>query len=375
VDLDSAGNFVVVWISDQDGSGYGIFGQRFANDGSRLGGEFQINTYTPTTQRNPQLSSDAEGDFVVVWASQLTVPGYRIFGQRFTSSGVGTGTEFQVNTFTSGGPDVAVNAAGDFVVAWYSNGQDGAIVATTNYGVFGKRYRSDGVQLDVEFQVNVVTLSDQKNPDIGIDGQGNFVVVYQSQQENNGPYGIFGRRHGPIAPSPTPSPTPTLSPTPTTTATPTETATPSDTPTATATATATATPSLTPTPTATHTPTPTAPVDGDGDGQNEALTDGLLILRYIFGFRDAVLITGAIDTQNCSRCTADEIEAYIESVLDQFDIDGDGSVEPLTDGLLILRYLFGFRGDTLITGAVDTQNCTRCNAVAIESYLATLLTP
>jgi hypothetical protein len=53
------------------------------------------------------------------------------------------------------------------------------------------------------------------------------------------------------------------------------------------------------------------------------------------------------------------------------DVDGNGVKEPLTDGLLTLRYLFGFRGATLITGAV-AGNCTRCTAVAIEAYLASL---
>jgi DNA-binding beta-propeller fold protein YncE len=55
-----------------------------------------------------------------------------------------------------------------------------------------------------------------------------------------------------------------------------------------------------------------------------------------------------------------------------YDIDGDGSVDPLTDGLLLLRYSFGFTGPTLITGAVDLVNCTRCTAAAIEAFLAAL---
>ena len=50
------------------------------------------------------------------------------------------------------------------------------------------------------------------------------------------------------------------------------------------------------------------------------------------------------------------------------DIDGDGAVAPLTDGLLLLRYLFGFRGATLVTGAV-ASGCTRCAAPAIESHI------
>jgi hypothetical protein len=51
------------------------------------------------------------------------------------------------------------------------------------------------------------------------------------------------------------------------------------------------------------------------------------------------------------------------------DIDGDGGIGALTDGLLLLRYLFGFRGPVLITGVVG-PGCTRCTAPAIESYLA-----
>ena len=47
-------------------------------------------------------------------------------------------------------------------------------------------------------------------------------------------------------------------------------------------------------------------------------------------------------------------------------------VKAIEDGLLIIRYLFGFRGATLIGGAVPAD-CTRCSATAIESYLASLM--
>ena len=50
------------------------------------------------------------------------------------------------------------------------------------------------------------------------------------------------------------------------------------------------------------------------------------------------------------------------------DIDDNGVVEPLTDGLLLLRYAFGFRGATLVTGALAV-NCVRCGAAAIEAYI------
>ena len=53
------------------------------------------------------------------------------------------------------------------------------------------------------------------------------------------------------------------------------------------------------------------------------------------------------------------------SSLAPLDVDGNGATDPLTDGLLALRYLFGFRGATLIDGAVG-GGCTRCDATAIE---------
>jgi hypothetical protein len=54
------------------------------------------------------------------------------------------------------------------------------------------------------------------------------------------------------------------------------------------------------------------------------------------------------------------------------DIDGDGAITPLTDGLLLLRYLFGFRNGTLIGGAV-AAGCTRCTAPEIEAHIAARL--
>ena len=53
------------------------------------------------------------------------------------------------------------------------------------------------------------------------------------------------------------------------------------------------------------------------------------------------------------------------------DIDDNGALEPLTDGLLVLRYLFGFTGTTLTNGAVD-DDCERCDAATIEPYLSGL---
>ena len=47
--------------------------------------------------------------------------------------------------------------------------------------------------------------------------------------------------------------------------------------------------------------------------------------------------------------------AYADANIHQLDIDLDGEVTALTDGLLLIRYLFGFRDDALVKGALSSQ--------------------
>ena len=98
--------------------------------GTRLAGEFQVNTETAVNQRNPAIARDADGDFVVAWQSYgQDGSGDGIYAQRYNADGSAAGGEFLVNTETSGnqfGPAIALDVDGDFVVAWQSVGQDGS---------------------------------------------------------------------------------------------------------------------------------------------------------------------------------------------------------------------------------------------------------
>src|SRR5262245_57359205 len=97
---DARGNFVVVWQSlGQDGSDYGIFGARFSAAGARVGAEFRANTTTPGAQAGPDVAVDAKGDFVVVWTDYQG--GAEIRGQRFDRSGVAAGPEFRANAYAT----------------------------------------------------------------------------------------------------------------------------------------------------------------------------------------------------------------------------------------------------------------------------------
>ncbi|MFP6796865.1 MAG: thrombospondin type 3 repeat-containing protein, partial [Pseudomonadales bacterium] len=107
--------------------------------------------------------------------------------------------------------------------------------------------------------------------------------------------------------------------------------------------------------------------DIDMDGNTAALTDGLLVLRHLFGFAGSTLTDGAVGS-SATRSDADTIASYLDTNSGHVDIDGNGSVAALTDGLLLLRYLFGFDGATLIEGAV-AADATRTTAEAIKTYI------
>ena len=113
-------------------------------------------------------------------------------------------------------------------------------------------------------------------------------------------------------------------------------------------------------------------LDIDGNGRADALTDGLLVLRHLFGFTGTSLVDGAV-AEDCTRCSAAAITEFLEAHAEALDIDGSGGApDALTDGLLVLRYLFDFTGPALTEGAVDTDGCSRCAADGIATHLAEL---
>ena len=100
---------------------------------------------------------------------------------------------------------------------------------------------------------------------------------------------------------------------------------------------------------------PVGTLDIDGNGQFEGYTDGLLILRHMFGFSGEQLIDGSI-APDALYSSASQIESRIEALGDRVDIDGDSQLDALTDGLLILRHLMDFNGSALVDDAVSSSN-------------------
>ena len=189
------GGFVVTWQSfGQDGDSYGIFGQRYDSSGNPQGDEFQVNSYTTSQQGAPAVTALGDSGFVVTWQSSgQDGSGFGIFGQRYDSGGNPVGSEFQANSYTpsnQNGVTVTALGGGGFVVAWMSFGQDG-----NGNGIYGQRYDSDGNPVGGEFQVNSYTASDQIGPTVTALGDGSFVVSWTSRFQDGSGYGVFGQRY------------------------------------------------------------------------------------------------------------------------------------------------------------------------------------
>jgi S-layer family protein len=193
------GRFVVVWESDeQDGNGYGVFGQRFDATG-RVGAEFQVNTYTTNNQDEAAVSMAADGRFVVVWETDFDAPAFQdIRGQRFNANGTPAGAEFQASANTLDSQfvyGVVIDNQANFVVAWDEYYRDGS-----DWGLFGQRFSSTATPRGAEFQVNSYTTGYQGVSTPRGDEVGNFVVTWQSIGQDGDGGGVFGQRFGGLFP-------------------------------------------------------------------------------------------------------------------------------------------------------------------------------
>ena len=105
----------------------------------------------------------------------------------------------------------------------------------------------------------------------------------------------------------------------------------------------------------------------------DAPTDGLLTLRYLFGMTGNSLVSGVVFGGTATRTDPVAIKTYLDGIRPLLDIDGNNSVNALTDGVLIIRYLLGLTSDVLISGAVDLQLGARKTAADVKNYLQLLM--
>src|SRR5688572_19235915 len=166
----------------------------FLASGARLGGEFQVNTYTTDSQIGTSVSRAADGRFVVAYESYEEpagiTPSARV--RRYHAVGTPAGPDFVVNqTLVGGRPAVASDPNFNFVVTWHAED-----------GIRARRFDSQGATRGGEFKANTYTPSLSQNPNVAVDGVGNFLLTWDNwdQEGPSSKSGVYGQRFGGLYP-------------------------------------------------------------------------------------------------------------------------------------------------------------------------------
>ncbi len=245
------GNIQVVWTSPASGSANYIKGQQYTytydgegnvNGLTTVGPEFNISSGTGAGyQAHPQITSLADGGYLVVWEAQYANE-YRIYGRQYSADGspvtgeltlsetglttgilgnsngwsplpsitqlsdgkvvvtfatAGSGYDVSMLTYdpvshqpgeasvvnqTTGGDQASATVSaldnGNFVVTWDSNNHSGP--DQNGYGVWGRIYNASGQAVSDEFLINTVTAGDQHLAQVVSRADGSFVAVFIS---------------------------------------------------------------------------------------------------------------------------------------------------------------------------------------------------
>ncbi|HWM95212.1 MAG TPA: hypothetical protein VN493_30945 [Thermoanaerobaculia bacterium] len=179
------GTYIVAWeegvaslTPGTDASGSSVRARIYENGGS----EFQVNTFTTGHQGHPAVAAIPNGNFVIVWQSDgsngTDQSATSIQAQRFNASGTPLGSEFQVNTHTPGSQMLPTAAAesGGFVVAWQSS----VSASNQDSNIRARRFDESGNPLGDDFQVNTFMTGSQSSPDLVIGTANDFFVVWKS---------------------------------------------------------------------------------------------------------------------------------------------------------------------------------------------------
>ena len=183
----SGSNVVVVWSETSGSITNGIYGRVYDTGTPAWGTDFAISING--AGRNARIETLNDGRFVVTWqATGVDGSSTGIQGHFLTAAGVPTGSEFSINTTTTGVQsysDIAVTSDGGFIVTWHGQGDNSS--NTSDYGIWAQRFDSSGTKIGSEISVNSQVDSGQVYPDITVLSDGDFIITWsdESKSETN----------------------------------------------------------------------------------------------------------------------------------------------------------------------------------------------
>jgi hypothetical protein len=193
VAMNASGNFVVVWAGNQLGH-FDIYSQLYNSSGQALGSAITVDTPGTGDQTYPTVAMDAAGNFVVAWVGLPAGGSWGVYARAFNTGGTPTTGVFQVNSATTtpngdgsqGGPAVAMSSNGGYAVTWVGN--PGA-----NQTVYTQLFTAAGATSGSAQSLTPSGTSNLSDPSIAMDSAGNFDVVCTGKVQGN--WNVYGQRY------------------------------------------------------------------------------------------------------------------------------------------------------------------------------------
>lgn len=196
VTADCNGNYVVVWTTDfADENMEDIYFKKFSGNFDAVKPSEKVNDFFPNTQYRPAVAANCKGNFVITWVSyEGEDTGFDIITQIFDKWGQKISGEIFVNStriYTQNNPAIVIDTDGSFIIVWHSwtyneNDRD----------IFGQKFDSNGEKIGDEFLVNTYRKNSQAKPSIALLKDGNFVVCWESWKQDDttkSDYGVYAQ--------------------------------------------------------------------------------------------------------------------------------------------------------------------------------------
>jgi hypothetical protein len=197
VAMESNGSFAIAWMSNQ-GSETNIYARIFSAGGAALTNELNISNVTSGLEAGaPAIAMDASGNFVVAYDVQGgAATNQGIYTQSFSANGAAIDSakfDYEPSSPASNpqgaqiDPAVAMDSAGDYVVAWTS--QSGA-----QPKIYGQLYSAGGIAEGLPFLAGTTNNYDEADATVGMDANGNFTIAWSEQIPGSNSWDILARQ-------------------------------------------------------------------------------------------------------------------------------------------------------------------------------------
>ncbi|MEZ6095183.1 MAG: tandem-95 repeat protein [Pirellulaceae bacterium] len=180
VAIGADGSYVVGWSDNNaDGSGWGVFSQRFDYQGSAIGSAVRINQVASDDQSMASVAMDGSGRYAVVWNSQdQDGDNAGVYMRRFNADGTAIDTnDLLINSASTDGdqfmPAIAINDSGEMIVTWFDDDNDTLQAIQFDMDTVASGGIVPGTTLAIANNSKI----DQ--PSVDINNSGDFVIAYE----------------------------------------------------------------------------------------------------------------------------------------------------------------------------------------------------